>query len=172
MKTIHNYRELALKQLGIMYRSENQYILYLKVFSHKAHTDGLKMLLLELIMQAETKLDFLAKVMKELDYKHSPTGTEGMNGIFKEGFRLLEQDSNAVLVDATLLHVLILSGNYKLGNYRTLQLYFRSLNFERPAKILEEIVHMEEAALDRIIELIKEDYIVNVFKPQLDTSLA
>ena len=172
MKTIHNYRDLALKQLSILYWSERQYATYLKVFSHKSHVAQLKVLLFDISQNAEVKAELLQQAMEELDYKPTHTSTEGMNGIFKEGFKLISQDEHPSLVDATIIHSLILASHYKLGNFKTLLLYFRSLDFDPQAEMMEQIIALEESVLHKLNQMIKEEFVMNVFKPQLKSSLA
>jgi ferritin-like metal-binding protein YciE len=171
MKSIHNYRELALKHLSIMYRSEHQFLVYLQVLSYKANAAKLKGLLFDVKLSSNYKLNYLLQIMRSMKNTHGQAGSEGINGLFKETFKLIDEDSSPALVDATLLHSLILASHYKLGNYKTLLLYFHSLDFHHEADLMQKIIHAEEAVLKRINTLVKEDFLMNTFKPRLEETL-
>lgn len=155
-----------------MYRSELQFLIYLQVYSNKADATKLKDLLFDLKQSSNYKLNYLLQIMKSLKNPYLQASSEGINGLFKETFSLIEEDGNAALVDATLLHSLILASHYKFGNYETLLLYFRSLDFHEEADLMQKITHAEKAILKRINNLVKEDFLINVIDPKLEESFA
>jgi ferritin-like metal-binding protein YciE len=165
MKSIHNYRDLCLKHLSILYRTEEQYVTYLRVLGHKARSEPLKNLLPELMNAAFVKQEWMNAIFASLNTSPALVPTEGINGIFKEGFRLLNDEDHASLADASILHTLVLSSYYKLGNYRSLFLYFESLEFSAQAGQLAKILSAEENALSQMQEQITESYLLNVFAP-------
>lgn len=172
MKSIHNYRELALKHLSIMYKSEHQFLVYLQVLTYKASASKLKELLFDVKQSSNYKLNYLLQIMNSMKNTHIQAGSEGINGLFKETFKLIDEDSSPALVDATLLHSLILASHYKLGNYKTLLLYFRSLDFQQEADLMQKILYAEEAILKRVTTMVKEDFLINVFNPRLEETFA
>ncbi|MFP4094255.1 MAG: DUF892 family protein [Cyclobacteriaceae bacterium] len=165
MKSIHNYRDLSLNHLSIMYRSEEQYITYLRVFGHKARTPALRDLLMELMHAAYMKQEWMNTIFASMKAHPLRLSSEGINGIFKEGFKLLHEDDKPTLADATMMHTLVLTSYYKLGNYRTLLLYFHSLEFSEQAEQLQKIINAEENSLKKISRLISDDYLLNVLDP-------
>lgn len=172
MKSIHNYRELALRHLSIMYGSEHQFLTYLQVLTNKASSSRVKALFFDVKQSSNYKLNYLLQIMRSLKSQHLRASSEAINGIFKETFKLINEDTTAALVDATLLHSLISASHYKLGNYKTLFLYFRSLDFHEEANLMKKITYAEEATLKRINALVNEDFLENVFNPVLEESFS
>ncbi len=167
-----NYQELALKHLSIMYRTEHQFLIYLQVFAHKAKTRKLQGLLFDLKQSINYKLNFLQQMMKSMKNPYLQASSEGVNGLFKETFNLIENDKNTSRLEATILHSLILASHFKLGNYSTLMFYFRSLDFDKEADLMQKVILAEKAVLSRINTLMMDDFIAAIPDTTLEKDLS
>lgn len=172
MKAINNYQDLAFTLLSKMYRSEHQYITYLQVFDHKASSTKLKSLLFDLKQSTNYKLYLHHQLIRRLKSPLNSSAGEGMNGIFKEAFLVLNDVGTKNITETIILNTLLLASHYKLGSYLTLILYLRAIGFENETKILQKIINTEESVLGRINTRINEEAMLNTYQPQYGESVA
>ncbi|WKN31099.1 DUF892 family protein [Porifericola rhodea] len=171
MNAFHNYHELALEQLSIMYRSEHQYKTYLQIYSHKASSPLLKHLLFDLKQSTNYKLHYHHQLIDSLHYQASQSATEGLNGIYKEAHQLLDRSRSPEMTDAILLHTLFLSTHYTYSHYHILLLYFNSLSWTKESSYTRKMIAAEESILNQINALIKDNFNKAALAPELDAAL-
>lgn len=158
MPTIHQYHELALKQLGILKNSELQLTTFLEVMKNKASDSILKLLIHENRQNTRIRFRCLEKISPQEPAEFTTGPVEGINGIIKEGFDLLEKESDPVLIDAVILHILLLMSYYKLGNYHSVLLYFTPLEFKEESKLIDQAFKLEEYSLQEISDTMASHY--------------
>ncbi|MGB3851983.1 MAG: DUF892 family protein [Tunicatimonas sp.] len=154
MTTLCYYRELAIDQVSRQYNVEKQGLMCLEALLYKAYHPPLRQALAFSMTDARLRVNTLRGLLSSMNASTQAISTAGANGILKEGFQRLEQETNIARRDAIILQTVILLHQYRLGNYRIIYHYFRALDLGYEAYLLQGLLTDAKATLNQFTDLL------------------
>ena len=153
-----HYRELAIDQMSHQHKVEEQCLLCLEVLLHKAYEPSLRQTIAFSMTDARLRTNTLRALLLSIGAPNRTGSTAGVNGILKEGFQRIEQETNTVRRDAIILQTIVLLHQYRLGNYRIIITYFRTLDWNYEAHLLQNLLADAEVTLSQLTELLTAEF--------------
>ena len=138
------------KYIGVLLNTELQYCTFVDVFYHKASYTPLKEMLVLLGEQARNHRVTLHYLMEELLLSPTDTGSEGLRGIFREAFYMIEDTEDDELVDEMMIFSLIQAAYFKLSYYQHILDLFRQKGLKLYIQRIEDIISVEEEAIAQL----------------------
>lgn len=150
---MYTFKRYTSKYIGILFNTENQFCSYVNVFHHKASNLLLKEFFLSLNDQARENQRTLLAIMAQLNLKPSDISSDGIRGIFKEAFRMIEDTKSSESVDDIMIFSLIQAAYYKLSHYHHILVLLRQKNMTGFIHKIEHIIEIEENSVIELQEM-------------------
>lgn len=150
---MYTFQRYTSKYIGILYNTENQFCSFVNVFNYKAYDMLLKEFLLRLGEQARQHQHDLKYIMKQLHLKTNDMSSDGMRGIFKDAFFMIEDTKDTKSVDDIMIFSLIQAGFYKLSHYHHILTLLRHKELTQFTNMIEQIILSEENAILELQEI-------------------
>lgn len=145
--------KLILKYIGVLHKAENQYASFIHVFSFKATHQGLADYLYQLHIQVNNNQKRLSKIIKGLYEKIPEENADGLKGIFKEGYYMIDGEHDTGTIDSIISLSVIHASHYKLNYYFQLLTYLKESYHEGLSHVVENIIKEEERLLEEIEQI-------------------
>jgi ferritin-like metal-binding protein YciE len=140
-------------ELKDLYSAENQILKALPKMIKKATSRDLKQGFEKHLKETEGHVERLEKIFKELD--ESPRGKKckGMEGVIADGKELMEEDTEAEVMDAGLIGAAQHVEHYEMAGYGCVRTYAELLGLNNIAKLLQTTLDEEKATDEKLTEL-------------------
>ena len=165
MENMNQLRDLLNHEIKDLYSAEEQIIEALPKMIEKAKSKQLKKTLQQHLHVTEKQKDRLDDVMEKLgeDGKEESGGILGMfkggekcaamEGIIKEGDKLMKEDMSPEVSDAAIIAAAQKVEHYEISSYGTARAYAQELNLPAVADLLTKTLDEEYEADDLLTEL-------------------
>lgn len=145
---MHNLKELLIHEIKDLHNAEHQILEALEKMMDIVSSSELCDALADHHKETKEHIKRLDKICKELNIKMKEEHCDGMEGLIKEGEKIIsEEDKNAVL-DAALIGAAQKVEHYEIAAYGTAISLARLLEEHEVVKLLLETLR-EEQAMDK-----------------------
>ncbi|MBV9608513.1 MAG: ferritin-like domain-containing protein [Acidobacteria bacterium] len=144
LETLH---ELFVHELQDLYSAENQIIKALPKMADKAASPELKSALQEHLQETRGQLRRLDQIFDQIpDVDRDDEKCKGIEGIIKEGSKMLDEDADADVLDAGIIAAAQRVEHYEIACYGTVRTYANLLGKQNWAELLQQTLSEEKAA--------------------------
>lgn len=155
---LESLKGLYVDQLRDLYNAENQILDALPKMAQKSSHPELKNAFQQHEAQTRTHVERLDKIFKQLGVKPQGETCEGMQGIIKEGEKMLKAGSDADTLDAALIAAAQRVEHYEIAGYGTVRTFANELGFGDQADLLQRTLN-EEGNTDHRLSHIAENVV-------------
>lgn len=148
--------KLFIDELEDMHSAENQIIESLPKMIKAASFSGLKEALSNHLMETKKQVDRLDEIFAILDLPVKEKRCKGMEGILKEGDKILENQAKTATTDAAIISVAQKVEHYEIASYGALCSFAKYLEVDSEIIDLIQKTLGEEKAADEILTDIAE----------------
>jgi ferritin-like metal-binding protein YciE len=149
-------RTLFLMKLRDLYDAERQITKALPKMVKKAHNQDLINALEEHLGETEDQVERLEQVFEELGEKPKGHDCLAMEGLLNEGKEMLQLRVEDDALDVMIVNAAQSVEHYEIAGYATALSYADLLGFDNAADLLEQTLEEEEAADDKLSDLLDE----------------
>jgi ferritin-like metal-binding protein YciE len=150
MKTL---KDLFLDELADMYDAERRIVRALPKMAKAATCDQLKKAILSHLRETEGHVTKLEQVFQSFDEKAKGKTCEATVGLLTEGNEIAAEFKGSSAINAALISAAQKVEHYEMASYGCLQEWAGLLGNKEAARLLEEILHEEKAANEKLSEL-------------------
>jgi len=147
------FDELFRDQLEDLYDAEKQIIQALPKMSEAASNEELKAAFDEHLQQTREQVKRLDRVFKSIGEKPKGKTCEGMQGLLKEGEKMIAEIPQSPVRDAALIGAAQKVEHYEISGYGTARTMAEMLGQQDSAELLEETLDEEKATDDTLTEI-------------------
>jgi len=149
------YEELFREELADLYDAERQIIQALPKMQEAASSEELASAFEEHLNETKEQVKRLDKIFKDLGEKPANRTCEGMQGLLKEGDKILTEIEKSPVRDAALIAAAQKVEHYEISGYGTARTMAEMLGQDDAAELLQETLD-EESATDEVLTQIAE----------------
>jgi len=164
MENMNQLRDLLKHEIKDLYSAEEQIIGALPKMIENANNNQLKKALQQHLQVTKKQKDRLDEVMEHLgEESEEESGILGMfkggdkclamEGIIKEGEKLMKEDMSPEVSDAAIIAAAQKVEHYEISSYGTARAYARELNLDEVEDLLRQTLDEEYEADDLLTEL-------------------
>lgn len=165
MEKMEDLRDLLRHEIQDLVSVEDQIIEAMPAMIEKADNRLLKKALSEHLRVTKAQRKRLDKVQRLLGKEPKKEGglfsrlfssgetCKGMEGIIREGKKIMDEDMNPEVMDAAIIGAAQRIEHYEICGYGTARAYARELQLTEIAGLLEQTLNEEYAADDRLTEM-------------------
>jgi len=147
------FDELFREELEDLYDAEKQMVQALPRMAEAASNDELKAAFEEHLEQTKEQVKRLEKVFKSIGEKPRGKTCEGMQGLLKEGDKMIAEIPRSPVLDAAIIGASQKAEHYEISGYGTARTMAEMLGQQDAAELLEETLDEEKAADDTLTEI-------------------
>jgi ferritin-like metal-binding protein YciE len=147
------FDELFREELEDLYDAEKQIIAALPKMAQAASNEELKSAFEEHLEQTKEQVKRLDKVFKTIGVKPAGKTCEGMQGLLKEGERMISEIPPSPVLDAAIIGAAQKVEHYEISGYGTARTMAEMLGQQDAAELLEETLDEEKATDDTLTEI-------------------
>lgn len=151
-----SFNDLLLHELQDLYSAENQIIAALPKMAEKAQGKALKKAFETHLKQTEEQLKRLEQIAQKLEIKIEGEFCKGMEGLLKEGEKLLEEDASEFL-DQALIGAAQRVEHYEIAGYGCARTYASLLEQDEVVDLLDETLNEEEETDELLTEIAENE---------------
>jgi len=149
------YEELFREELADLYDAERQIIQALPKMQEAASSEELASAFEEHLNETKEQVKRLDKIFKDMGEKPGSRTCEGMQGLLKEGDKILTEIEKSPVRDAALIAAAQKVEHYEISGYGTARSMAEMLGQDDAAELLQETLD-EESATDEVLTQIAE----------------
>jgi ferritin-like metal-binding protein YciE len=149
------YEELFSEELADLYDAERQIIQALPKMQEAASSEELASAFEEHLNETREQVKRLDKIFKDMGEKPGSRTCEGMQGLLKEGNRILTEIEKSPVRDAALIAAAQKVEHYEISGYGTARTMAEILGQDDAAELLQETLD-EESNTDEVLTQIAE----------------
>ena len=150
MQTVHDLFSAEIKDL---YSAEKQLTKAIPKMQKGAHSRELANAFASHLSETETQIDRLEQIGEAHKISVSGRKCKGMEGLISEGAEALQDGGRPVLTDLAITSAASRVEHYEMAGYRSAIALAQQLGYNDAAKLLNETLHEEQAADERMREL-------------------
>jgi ferritin-like metal-binding protein YciE len=147
------FDELFRDELEDVYDAEKQIIAALPKMAEAASSEELKSAFEEHLEQTREQVKRLDKVFKTIGEKPKGKTCEGMQGLLKEGEKMIAEIAKSPVLDAAIIGAAQKVEHYEISAYGTLRTMAEMLGQQDAAELLEETLDEEKATDENLTEI-------------------
>jgi ferritin-like metal-binding protein YciE len=147
------FDELFREELEDLYDAEKQIIQALPKMAEAASSEELKSAFEEHLEQTKEQVKRLDKAFKTIGAKPQGKTCEGMQGLLKEGQRMITEIPRSAVLDAAIIGAAQKVEHYEIAGYGTARTMAEMLGQQDVAELLEETLDEEKATDDTLTEI-------------------
>jgi ferritin-like metal-binding protein YciE len=147
------FDELFKEELEDLYDAEKQIIAALPRMVEAASSEELKSAFEEHLEQTREQVKRLDKVFKSIGVKPSSKTCEGMQGLLREGEKMIAEIPKSPVLDAAIIGAAQKVEHYEISGYGTARTMAEMLGQQDAAELLEETLDEEKATDDTLTEI-------------------
>jgi len=153
MAEVENLQDALVDELKDLYNAEKQLIKALPKLAKNATSRQLSAALTAHLRETRTQVRRLEQAMRLLDETPKGKLCDGMQGIIKEGNKMIEEVTDGPVLDACIIAAAQRSEHYEIGAYGTCIAWARALGHRDVARLLAETLNEEKAADKKLSKL-------------------
>jgi ferritin-like metal-binding protein YciE len=147
------FDELFKEELQDLYDAEKQIIQALPKMVEAASNEELKSAFEEHLEQTKEQLKRLDRVFKAIGEKPESKTCEGMQGLLKEGQKMISEIPKSPVLDAAIIGAAQKVEHYEISGYGTARTMAEMLGQQDAAELLEETLDEEKATDETLTEI-------------------
>ena len=136
-------QDLLVDQLHDLYSAEQQINDALPRLSQAASSSDLKKAFQQHHKMTEQQINRLEEVFQKLGISHDHHKCEGMDGLIREGQKVIEREGDPAVKDAALIAAAQRVEHYEMSGYGAVRTYARELGYSDIADLLQETLDEE-----------------------------
>ena len=146
-------RDLFVHELKDIYSAEKQITKALPKLAKAASAEGLSKALKNHLEVTQRQIERLEEIFEIIGKSPRGPKCEGMEGLLKEGSKLLEEDAEEAVLDAALISAAQKVEHYEIAAYGCLVTYAEQLGEDQAVRLLQETLEEEGAADKELTQL-------------------
>ena len=153
MAEVETLHEALIDELKDLYNAEKQLTKALPKLAKNATNRELKSALTSHLRETQGQVRRLEQAMRLLDETPKGKLCDGMQGIIKEGNKMLEEVTDGPVMDAVIIAGAQRAEHYEIGSYGTCIAWARSMGHREVARLLTQTLNEEKAADKKLSRL-------------------
>ena len=153
MAEVETLHEALIDELKDLYNAEKQLTKALPKLAKNATNRELKSALTSHLRETQAQVRRLEKAMRLLDETPKGKLCDGMQGIIKEGNKMLEEVADGPVMDAVIIAGAQRAEHYEIGAYGTCIAWARSMGHREVVRLLTQTLNEEKAADKKLSRL-------------------
>jgi ferritin-like metal-binding protein YciE len=145
--------DLLKEELEDLYDAEQQIVKALPKMVEAASAEELKSAFQEHLEQTREQVKRLEKVFEAIGEQPGGKKCEGMQGLLKEGEKIISEIEKSPVLDAALIGAAQKVEHYEISGYGTVRTLAEFLGQQDAADLLEETLDEEKATDDNLTEI-------------------
>jgi ferritin-like metal-binding protein YciE len=146
-------QDLFLHELKDLYSAEKQLVRALPKMAKAASSEHLRNAIEMHLDETKVQVERLEQVFQMLDKKPRAEKCEAMEGLIKEGEKLIEEDGDESVKDAGMIGAAQKVEHYEIAGYGCVRTYAEMLGMHKAAELLQMTLDEEKAADEKLNEL-------------------
>ncbi len=146
-------QDLFLHELKDLYSAEKQLVRALPKMAKAAASEHLRNAIEMHLDETKAQVERLEQVFQMLDKKPRAEKCEAMEGLLKEGEKLIEEEGDEQVKDAALIGAAQRVEHYEIAGYGCARTYAEMLGMHKAAELLQMTLDEEKAADEKLNEL-------------------
>jgi ferritin-like metal-binding protein YciE len=147
------FDELFREELEDLYDAEKQIVQALPKMAEAASSEELSSAFQDHLEQTKEQVKRLEKIFKTLGVKPQGKTCEGMQGLIKEGQRMISEIPKSPVLDAGLIGAAQKIEHYEISGYGTVRTMAEMLGQQDAADLLEETLEEEKTTDETLTEI-------------------
>jgi len=147
------FDELFKEELQDLYDAERQIIQALPKMAEAASNEELKSAFEEHLEQTKEQVKRLDRVFQAIGEKPQGKTCEGMQGLLKEGEKIIAEIPKSPVLDAAMIGAAQKVEHYEISGYGTARTMAEMLGQQDAAELLEETLDEEKATDETLTEI-------------------
>jgi len=147
------FDELFKEELEDLYDAEKQIIQALPKMVEAASIEELKSAFQEHLEQTKEQVKRLDRVFKSIGQKPQGKTCEGMQGLLKEGEKIIAEIPKSPVLDAAIIGAAQKVEHYEISGYGTARTMAEMLGQQDAAELLEETLEEEKTTDENLTEI-------------------
>jgi len=147
------FEDLLKEELEDLYDAEKQIVAALPKMVEAASDGDLKAAFQEHLEQTREQVTRLERVFETIGEQPGSKTCEGMQGLLKEGEKMIEELEKSSVLDAALIGAAQKVEHYEISGYGTARSMAEFLGQQDAADLLEETLDEEKATDDTLTEI-------------------
>jgi len=147
------FDDLLKEELQDLYDAENQIIQALPKMVDAASSEELKSAFEDHLEQTREQVKRLDRVFKSIGEKPQRKTCEGMQGLLKEGEKIIAEIAKSPVLDAAIIGAAQKVEHYEISAYGTARTMAEMLGQQDAAELLEETLEEEKATDETLTEI-------------------
>ena len=153
MAEVETLHEALIDELKDLYNAEKQLTRALPKLAKHATNRGLKQALTSHLRETKAQVRRLEQAMRELDETPKGKLCDGMQGIIKEGNKMMEEVAGGPVMDAAIIAAAQRSEHYEIGAYGTCIAWAKAMGHTQVVRLLVQTLNEEKAADKKLSKL-------------------
>ncbi len=145
--------DLFLDELKDIYYAENKLVTAIPQMAEKASSDELSSAFNNHLEETKEHVKRLEKVFEEVGKKAEGKKCEAMEGLIKEGERIMDDFKDSPSFDAALISAAQKIEHYEIASYGTLRTFAEHLGYSDSVDLLNETLDEEKNADSKLTEI-------------------
>lgn len=150
---IQSLRDLYIHELNDLYSAEKQLTKALPKMAKAATNEDLAAAFDDHLAQTERHVERLEKLLDGLGESKRGEKCKGMEGLIKEGSKIIEEDIAPEVLDAALIAAAQRVEHYEIAGYGTARTFAEVLGEDKAAEVLQTTLDEEVEADEKLTEL-------------------
>lgn len=146
MAEVGTLHEAFIDELKDLYNAEKQLVKALPKMAKNATNRQLRDALTSHLKETQTHVRRLEQALGLLDEKVKGKLCDGMQGIIKEGNKMIEEVEDGPVLDACIIAAAQRSEHYEIGAYGTCVAWAKQMGHREVARLLEQTLAEEKSA--------------------------
>lgn len=142
-------KDVLIDELRDMYSAENQLVKSMPKLAKGVESKELKQLFKQHAEETKGQIQRLREVFEHIGKKPTGKHCEGMEGVIKEGFEALEEDTRGATYDSGILGAALRTEHYEVAGYHTCIAMAKTLG-------MKAVVDLLKQSLDEEVSMAKE----------------
>jgi ferritin-like metal-binding protein YciE len=155
MAEVETLHEALIDELKDLYNAERQLTKALPKLARNATHRGLKAALRSHLKETNAQVRRLQRAMRLLEEKPEGKLCDGMQGIIKEGNKMLEEVAAGPVMDAAIIAGAQRAEHYEIGAYGTCIAWAKAMGHRQVVRLLVQTLKEEKAADKKLSKLAK-----------------
>lgn len=147
------FEDLFHQGLQDLYDAEKQILQALPKMAEAASSEELTAAFQDHLEQTKEQVKRLEKVFKQIGEKPAAKTCEGMQGLIKEGEKMIAEMPKSAVLDAGLIAAAQKVEHYEISGYGTARTMAEMLGQQDAAELLEETLDEEKATDESLTEI-------------------
>lgn len=146
MPEVETLHDALIDELKDLYNAEKQLTKALPKMAKNATSRQLRDALTSHLKETQTQVRRLEQAMRLLDEKPQGKLCDGMQGIIKEGNKMIEEVADGSVLDACIIAGAQRAEHYEIGAYGTCIAWAKAMGHSQVVRLLTQTLNEEKAA--------------------------